>query len=177
MPDMLFSNTGEIAIKLFLRFLSFLMVVKPLQQPTQIQKSTFLNISKIVVFNCWEHLKNVSFHFIGKKPKTYFWTFWTFHNFGFWDYSYFPLFGVTRWGRFCDLFVIIWRWSVYPPSCPDPLPAAPYWFAPMANARTCYSVTCAWCLALLGRRAPNPLWKGYINGFHSIGVYPRPLTS
>ena len=38
----------------------------------------------------------------------------------------------------CDLLVVIWRYNVCPSSCPDPLLAAPYWFAPLASG-DCYS--------------------------------------
>ena len=40
-----------------------------------------------------------------------------------------------RW-MFVICLVFIWRLNVYPPSCLDPLPATPYWFAQMEKGIT-----------------------------------------
>ena len=55
----------------------FLMVVKPLKQPTQIQKYVFRNLNLFVL----------------EKLKNQYLTFWDFHNVGLWDRSYFHCLG------------------------------------------------------------------------------------
>ena len=81
-------------------FQHFLMVVKPLKQPSKLQEIHLgEEILKIWVFMFGGKSHKSIFSFGGKSQKRFFRIFGFVHSLGFLDYSYFPFLGVTCWGH------------------------------------------------------------------------------
>ena len=67
--------------------LNFLMVVKPLKHPSNIQQHTTIK--------CFEPVINIFFIF-EENRRNLFWHIWKFHNFIFWDFIFSIVWGLTQ---------------------------------------------------------------------------------